>query len=234
MSRSNVTNTLLSAPRDAEADPFARERRRMVEEQIRDRDIASPRVMDAMLAVPRHEFVSAEFRRRAYADEPLPIGEGQTISQPYMVAAMTEALELTGGERVLEVGTGSGYQAAVLALLASQVFTIESHVSLAAAAQARLERLGYSNVQVCCGDGTLGLPGLAPFDAVLVTAAAPQVPSPLIEQLGEGGRLVIPVGSADEQRLLQLCKNGGRTTSRTLHFCRFVPLVGRHGWPGAH
>jgi protein-L-isoaspartate(D-aspartate) O-methyltransferase len=234
MSRSTETTTVMSAASGAEADPFARERRRMVEEQIRDREIASPRVMDAMLAVPRHEFVSAEFRRRAYADEPLPIGEGQTISQPFMVAAMTEALELTGGERVLEVGTGSGYQAAVLALLASEVYTIESHASLATAAQTRLERLAYHNVHVCSGDGTLGLPEMAPFDAILVTAAAPQVPAPLVEQLAEGGRLVIPVGSADEQRLIQLRKLGGRTTSRTLHFCRFVPLVGRHGWPGAH
>jgi protein-L-isoaspartate(D-aspartate) O-methyltransferase len=234
MSKSAVAGAVLSGPRAAEADAFVRDRSRMVEEQIRDREIASPRVIDAMLAVPRHEFVPADFRRSAYADEPLPIGEGQTISQPYMVAAMTEALELTGGERVLEVGTGSGYQAAVLALLASQVYTIESHASLATAARERLERLGYFNVQVCFGDGTLGLPELAPFDAILVTAAAPQVPAPLVEQLAEGGRLVIPVGSADEQRLLQLCKNGGRTTSRTLHFCRFVPLVGRHGWPGAH
>jgi protein-L-isoaspartate(D-aspartate) O-methyltransferase len=234
MSKPAVAGRVPSGPRAAEADPFARARRRMVEEQIRDREIASPRVLEAMLDVPRHEFVPPEFRQRAYADEPLPIGEGQTISQPFMVAAMTEALELTGGERVLEVGTGSGYQAAVLSHLAALVYSVESHPALALAAQARLERLGYSNVHVHCGDGTLGLPDCAPFDAILVSAAAPDLPPPLLEQLAEGGRLVIPVGSADEQQLFQIRKHGGQTASRTLHYCRFVPLVGRHGWPGAN
>jgi len=217
----------------AQTDEYARLRRRMIEEQIRGRETVSPRVLEAMLAVPRHEFVPDEFRNRAYADEPLPIGEGQTISQPFMVAAMANALELAGKERVLEIGTGSGYQAALLSLLAAQVYSIENHPSLATAAQARLERLGYLNVHVHCGDGTLGLPDAAPFDAILVTAAAPQVPPPLIEQLAEGGRLVIPVGSADQQELLRVRKIEGQVTSVALHYCRFVPLVGRHGWPGA-
>ena len=214
-----------------DARDFAELRRQMVDEQIRERGIGSPRVLEALLAVPLHLFVLAESMSAAYADQPLPIGEGQTISQPFMVAAMTDALELSGNERVLEVGTGSGYQAAVLSLLAAEVYTIESHASLALAARERLERLGYSNVHVHAGDGTLGLPAAAPFDAIVVTAAAPRVPPPLVEQLAEGGRLVIPVGRPDQQELLQVRKSGGQTTSRVLHYCRFVPLVGRHGWP---
>lgn len=206
-------------------------RREMVQEQIRERGIRSPRVLDAMLRVPRHEFVSEEMMAGAYADQPLPIGEGQTISQPFMVGAMTEALSLEGEERVLEVGTGSGYQAAVLALLAREVHSVESVVALATAAQARLARLGYNNVQVHCGDGTLGWAEAAPYDAIVVTAAAPRIPPPLVEQLAEGGRLVIPVGPATEQELLLVRKMEGRTTSETLHYCRFVPLLGRHGWP---
>ena len=209
---------------------FAELRRAMVDEQIRERGVNSPRVLEAMLAVPRHLFVPEDYVASAYTDQPLPIGEGQTISQPYMVAVMTEALELTGTERVLEIGTGSGYQAAVLSLLAAEVYTIESHASLALEARRRLARLGYSNVHVHTGDGTLGLPELAPFDAIVVTAAAPRVPPPLVEQLAEGGRLVIPVGQTDQQELLQVRKSGDETTSRMLHYCRFVPLVGRHGW----
>jgi protein-L-isoaspartate(D-aspartate) O-methyltransferase len=221
-------------PGAAEAEEFSRERRRMVEEQLREREVTSPRVLEAMLAVPRHAFVPADLREFAYCDEPLAIGEGQTISQPFMVAAMTEALELTGGEHVLEIGTGSGYQAAVVSRLAAKVFTVESHELLAAAARARLEQLGYANVEVHVGDGTLGLPEAAPFDAILVTAAAPGIPPPLLEQLAEGGRLVIPVGSPDQQELLQVRRSAARVTSRVLHHCRFVPLVGRHGWPGAN
>jgi len=209
---------------------FLEQRRSMVDEQIRERGVASPRLLEALLAVPRHLFVSEEYLAGAYTDQPLPIGEGQTISQPFMVAAMTEALELTGAERVLEVGTGSGYQAAVLSLLAGEVYTVESHASLAVAARRRLARLGYSNVHVYISDGTLGLPAAAPFDAIVVTAAAPRVPPPLAEQLAEGGRLVIPVGQADQQELLQVRKTAGQTTSRVLHYCRFVPLVGRYGW----
>ncbi|HEV8384629.1 MAG TPA: protein-L-isoaspartate(D-aspartate) O-methyltransferase [Candidatus Acidoferrales bacterium] len=213
---------------------LAEQRREMVEEQIRDRGVRDPRVLDAMLRVPRHEFVPEDFVPGAYADQPLPIGEGQTISQPFMVAAMTQALELQGHERVLEIGTGSGYQAAVLAVLAREVYSVENLASLAAVAQARLVRLGYDNVQVHSGDGTLGWPAAAPYDAIMVTAAAPHVPSPLVEQLAEGGRMVIPVGSAAEQELLRVRKTEGRITSETLHYCRFVPLLGRHGWPGAH
>lgn len=207
-------------------------RRAMVEEQICERGITDPRVLEAMLAVPRHLFVPEECAATAYADQPLPIGDGQTISQPFMVAAMTEALELTGNERVLEVGTGSGYQAAVLSLLAREVYTIENHAALGLAAQQRLTELGYANVHVHAGDGTLGLPELAPFDAIVVTAAAPRIPPPLLEQLASGGRLVIPVGGSDHQELLQVRKSGNETTSRALHACRFVPLFGRYGWRG--
>jgi len=209
-------------------------RREMVQEQIRERGVQDARLLDAMQRVPRHEFVSEDMQAGAYADQPLPIGEGQTISQPYMVAAMTEALALAGRERVLEVGTGSGYQAAVLSLLAREVHSVESVASLAKAAQARLARLGYGNVAVHCGDGTLGLAQAAPFDAIIVTAAAPRIPPPLVEQLAEGGRLVIPVGPATEQELVLVRKLEGRATLETLHYCRFVPLLGRYGWPSAH
>ena len=218
-----------ASEREAE---FARQRRAMVEEQIRERGVNSAPVLEAMLAVPRHEFVPAELVDEAYRDQPLPIGEGQTISQPFMVAAMTEALELTGSERVLEIGTGSGYQAAVLSLLAREVYTVESNAALALAARERLERLGYTNVHVHTGDGTLGLPEAAPFEAIVVAAAAPRVPQPLVEQLAEDGRLVIPVGEAESQELLQVRKTGGHTPWRVLHYCRFVPLIGRHGWRG--
>jgi protein-L-isoaspartate(D-aspartate) O-methyltransferase len=213
---------------------FAELRRAMVEEQIRKRGVADPRVLEAMLAVPRHEFVPAERAAEAYTDQPLPIGEGQTISQPYMVAAMAEALELTGAERVLEIGTGCGYQVAVLSRLAREVFTIEAHIPLAETAAQRLARLGFANVQVKAGDGTLGWPEAAPFDAILVTAAAPSVPPPLVEQLAEGGRLVIPVGTPDFQELCRIRKREGRTTREALFDCRFVPLRGRYGWQDPH
>ncbi len=206
-------------------------RRQMVEEQIRERGIRSPRVLEAMLRVPRHEFVSEDLIAGAYADQPLPIGAGQTISQPFMVGAMTQALELEASERVLEVGTGSGYQAAILSLLAREVHSVESICALANSAQERLARLGYKNVQVHSGDGTLGWTAAAPYNAIVVTAAAPRIPPPLVEQLAEGGRLVIPVGPAAEQELLLVRKIDGRTTSETLHYCRFVPLLGYHGWP---
>jgi protein-L-isoaspartate(D-aspartate) O-methyltransferase len=215
---------------DANVDEFAAVRRTMVEDQIRKRGIASRRVLDAMLSVPRHEFVPEQFRADAYADKPLPIGEGQTISQPFMVGAMTEALELTGAERVLEIGTGSGYQSAVLSLLAHEVISIESHTSLAFAAQERLGRLGYANVHIHNGDGSLGFAEAAPYDAILITAAAPEIPPLLASQLSEGGRLVIPVGSQENQELLQARKDGGTLHSRVLFDCRFVPLLGRYGW----
>lgn len=209
---------------------FAAQRAEMVEKQIRGRGITEPRVLEAMLAVPRHEFIPAESLAESYADKPLSIGEGQTISQPYMVAAMSAALGLSGAERVLEVGTGCGYQAAVLAHLAAEVYTVESRAPLALAARARLEHLGYKNVHVHCGDGTLGLAECAPFDAILVTAAAPAIPDPLVQQLGESGRLMIPVGSSDYQKLTLVQKSGGEMTTRVLEECRFVPLIGRHGW----
>jgi len=220
------------ASSDGREKEFEALRRQMVEEQIRGRELRSPRVLEAMMAVPRHEFVPAEYQPLAYTDQPLPIGEGQTISQPYMVAAMAEALELVGTERVLEVGAGSGYQAAVLALLAAEVYTVEFHASLARAVEERLTRLGYLNVHVRAGDGSLGWPEAAPYQAVLVTSAAPEVPPPLVEQLAEGGRLVIPVGQGDYQELRQLRKAAGQVSERTLLYCRFVPLLGRYGRRG--
>jgi protein-L-isoaspartate(D-aspartate) O-methyltransferase len=232
------------------ADALREKRALMVERQLRGRKIRSERVLEAMLAVPRHEFVAEEYWARAYDDAPLPIGEGQTISQPYMVASMSEALELTGWERVLEVGTGSGYQAAVLGRLAREVHTIEIRADLAMAARERLARLGgYENVHVHVGDGTLGRSAMRPenpesadpaclsdmwdsqpFDAILVAAGAPEIPSPLVEQLAEGGRIVVPVGSATEQQLVRGTMIGGELRSVALYYCRFVPLVGRHGW----
>lgn len=202
----------------------------MIERQIRKRGVTSPRVLEAMTAVPRHEFVPDRFRADAYADKPLPIGEGQTISQPFMVAAMTEALELNGTERVLEVGTGSGYQAAVLSLLAREVYSVESHTSLALAAQERLARLGYANVHVHNGDGSAGFMDAAPYDAILVTAAAPAIPQVFVSQLREGGRIVIPVGDQQDQILTQAKLENGVLKTRELFSCRFVPLLGRYGW----
>jgi protein-L-isoaspartate(D-aspartate) O-methyltransferase len=211
-------------------DAFAAARRAMVETQIRRRGVSSERVLEAMATVPRHEFIPQQFLNDAYADKPLPIGEGQTISQPYMVAAMTEALDLKGSERVLEIGTGSGYQAAVLSSLASQVITVESHTSLALAAQELLTKLGYANVHVHNGDGSAGLPDAAPYDAILVTAGAPQIPQVFAKQLREGGRLVIPVGDRENQNLVCAQKKNGELKSRVLFGCKFVLLLGRYGW----
>lgn len=215
---------------DGRADEFALQRTEMVEKQLRRRGISDARVLAVMASVRREEFVPDECRARAYDDGPLPIGEGQTISQPYIVAAMTAALALAGTERVLEVGAGCGYQAAVLALLAQTVFAVESRSKLASAVATRLERLGYRNVHVHCGDGTLGLPELAPFDAILVSAAAPAVPEPLRWQLAENGRLILPVGDAENQELQLIERHGNSFETRTLEACRFVPLVGHHGW----
>jgi protein-L-isoaspartate(D-aspartate) O-methyltransferase len=213
----------------AEVD-FSAQREIMVAEQIRSRGISTEWVLEAMRSIPRHEFVPEDLMWAAYEDRPLPIGEKQTISQPFMVAVMTEALELDPADTVLEIGTGSGYQTAILARHARKVISIEWHAALATAAQARLERMGIRNVRVLSGDGTLGLEEAAPYDAILVTAAAPRVPSPLLQQLADGGRLVIPVGDTEQQELLRLRKNGSQTTTETLHLCRFVPLVGRYGW----
>lgn len=209
---------------------FAEARRTMVDEQIRRRGVSDERVLAAMAQVPRHEFVPPDCRGRAYEDAPLPIGEGQTISQPYIVAAMTAALRLVGGERVLEIGTGCGYQAAILGCLASQVYTVECRSELAAEASDRLARLGYANVHVHCGDGTLGLPELAPFDAILVAAAAPSVPAPLVDQLAVGGRMIVPVGDAENQDLQLIERVDAALRTIALEPCRFVPLVGAHGW----
>jgi len=206
-------------------------RRAMVEEQIRKRGIRSPRVLEALARVPRHLFVPEDLIEHAYEDRALGIGERQTISQPYMVAAMTDYLELQGAERVLEIGAGSGYQAAVLAELAREVVTIEKNGSLAESARARLAALGYHNIRVEIGDGTLGWPESAPFDAILVAAAAPSIPPPLVAQLAEGGRLVIPVGQNDQQMLMRIRKLGNEISEEKLFPCQFVPLRGAYGWP---
>jgi protein-L-isoaspartate(D-aspartate) O-methyltransferase len=220
-----------SSPRSS--PDFATARNEMVARQIRSRGIISSSVLDAMAAVPRHEFVPAEALASAYSDEALPIGCGQTISQPFMVAAMTNALELGGTERVLEIGGGCGYQAAVLSLLAQDVIVVELQPALAGASRERLARLGYAKVRVVDGDGSLGWPARAPYDAILVSAAAPAIPPPLIEQLAEGGRLVVPVGSSDRQNLLRIVKSAGGLAEESLCACRFVPLLGRHGWPAS-
>jgi protein-L-isoaspartate(D-aspartate) O-methyltransferase len=209
---------------------FDTARHEMVACQIRGRDIHSKRVLEAMETVPRHLFVPSQHAHEAYGDSPLPIGEGQTISQPFMVAAMADALLLRGPERVLEVGAGSGYQSAVLSRLASIITTVEAQHVLAVSGRERLAELGYKNVRVEEGDGSLGWPSDAPYDAILVTAAAPAVPQPLIDQLAEGGRLVIPIGAPDHQELLRITKLHSRTTKESLYACRFVPLIGRHGW----
>ena len=212
---------------------FAIARERMVADQLRARGITDPRVLTAMGRVPRHRFVEEALAARAYGDYPLPIGEKQTISQPYMVALMTQALELVGGERVLEVGTGSGYQTAILAELATKVYSVERIRSLADRARAILEELGYYNVLIRVGDGTLGWREEGPFDAVLVTAAAPEVPAPLVEQLKAGGRLVIPVGGSTAQVLKCLVKEpDGLIRESELVGCVFVKLVGEQGWQG--
>jgi protein-L-isoaspartate(D-aspartate) O-methyltransferase len=201
-------------------------RREMVEHQLKARDVTDSRVLWAMGKVPRHRFVGPALARQAYADSALPIEEGQTISQPYIVALMTQLLELKGPERVLEVGTGSGYQAAVLAELVQQVYTIEILPGLAASAVARLKALGYRNVQVKAGDGYLGWPEQAPFDAIIVTAGATHIPQPLITQLKEGGRLVIPVGATSGlQELLHGRKERGQLVTRAIAPVRFVPLI---------
>jgi protein-L-isoaspartate(D-aspartate) O-methyltransferase len=225
-----VSGDLEDARGSASAE-FAEQRRAMVESQLRGRGIKDSRVLEAMQAVPRHLFVPPAVAAAAYADEPLAIGEGQTISQPYIVAAMTEALELTGSERVLEVGAGSGYQAAILSPLAREVIAVEARPMLARTARERLSQLGYSNVRVEIGDGTLGWPPGSPYDGILVAAAAPMVPPPLIEQLADGGRLVIPLGSAEHQELFRVRKQAGRIVQQALFACRFVPLVGRYAWP---
>jgi protein-L-isoaspartate(D-aspartate) O-methyltransferase len=204
---------------------FQTARRQMVEKQLRQRDVRDERVLRAMATVPRHLFVPPAQRPRAYDDGPLPIGQEQTISQPYIVALMTENLRLTGTETVLEIGTGSGYQAAVLSMLAEKVYSIEIIPELAETARERLASLGYRNVTVIVGDGNLGWPQGSPYDAIIVTAAAPQIPPALVEQLAEGGRLIVPTEVDGEQHLLRLHKAGGKVTQEDLGLVRFVPLV---------
>ncbi len=213
-----------------EPDIYQKARERMVRTQIASRGIKDPRVLAAMLKVPRHLFVEEALKDQAYGDYPLPIGEGQTISQPYIVALMTEALELKGPEKVLEVGTGSGYQAAILAELAKWVYSIERYPSLAQRAKRLLERLGYRNVIIKVGDGTRGWPEVAPFDAIIVTAAGPKIPEPLLEQLAEGGRLVMPVGDEWSQFLIKVTKKNGKFFKENLGAVRFVKLVGEYGF----
>jgi protein-L-isoaspartate(D-aspartate) O-methyltransferase len=206
------------------------QRARMVDYQLRGRDITDPRVLEVMGRVPRHLFVPQDSSHLAYSDMPLPIGQRQTISQPYIVALMTQCLELKGEETVLEVGTGSGYQAAVLAGLARKVYTLERLAELADRARELLEHLGIDNVEVRHVDGSGGLPEHAPYDAIIVTAAAPRAPQPLLDQLAEGGRLLIPVGGVDGQMLERWRRHSGRVDGERIVPVAFVPLVGEFGW----
>ena len=217
---------------DGREDPkaYAKERERMVRDQLAERGITDIRVLDAMRRVPRHLMVEEALRFRAYDDHPLPIGEGQTISQPFIVALTCQALSLRGAERVLEIGTGSGYQTAILAELAEKVYTIERLKSLGSRARERLEALGHHNVAGRIADGSLGWPEESPFDAIVVAASSPEVPAPLKEQLAEGGRLVIPIGEVDEQALVRITKERGESRLENLSACVFVKLVGKHGW----
>ncbi len=212
-------------------DDFDFDRPLLSREQIRRRGVRDEKVLEAMERVPRHEFVPAAHLGAAYDDRPLPIGESETISQPYIVAAMTAAAGVEPGDKVLEIGTGSGYQAAILAYLGGKVFTMERNFLLADAARARLAQLGYAGVEVIEGDGTEGYPAAAPYQVILVTAASPKVPQPLLDQLDDGGRMVIPVGDLWHQDLQLLFKHQGQVAARFLDPCQFVPLIGRHGWP---
>ncbi len=209
---------------------YARERERMVAGQLVARGIADARVLDAMGKVPRHFFVDEALRDRAYGDHPLPIGEGQTISQPFMVARMTELLQLTGREKVLEIGTGSGYQAAVLSQLAARVCGVERIAKLATRARETLEDMGIDNVWVRTANGTFGWPDEAPFDRILVAAGGPAVPPPLLQQLAEGGRMIIPVGTTDTQRLQVIDMVGGQPQVTEDSGCVFVKLIGKYAW----
>lgn len=202
----------------------------MVEKQIEFRGITSPRVLEAMRAVPRHKFVPGQYLERSYNDTPLPIGEGQTISQPYMVAWMTELLQLNSDTVVLEIGTGSGYQTAILCYIAGFVYTVEYIPSLAREAEKRLTGLGFDNLEVIVGDGSKGYPEKAPYQAIVVTAGSPDVPPLLVDQLDEGGRIVIPVGSTQLQELILVRKEKDEILTDELGSCVFVPLVGEYGW----
>jgi len=209
---------------------FSKTRLKMVDEQVAARGIQDQRVLAAMRKVPRHLFVEEALQDQAYSDHPLPIGDKQTISQPYMVALMTEALALTGKEKVLEIGTGSGYQTAILAECAAKVFSIERIRSLAIRARKLLLDLGYFNVEIKFSDGTVGWNDESPFDAIMVTAGAPDIPQPLIDQLKVGGRMAIPVGDANIQDLIRITKTEDGTKKEDFGGCRFVKLIGKHGW----
>ena len=211
--------------------PFAAERRAMIEAQLRQRGIRDERLLEAMYAVPRHEFVPPASVHAAYDDCPLPLADGQTISQPYIVAAMTYAVGVQLGDKALEVGTGSGYQAAILAALGAKVYTLERHPRLAAEARAHLARLGYESVEVIEGDGTEGYPPAAPYQIIMVTAGAPEVPEALLAHLADGGRMIIPVGNLYHQTLQLILKHGTETVTKYLDACQFVPLIGKRGWP---
>lgn len=211
-------------------DQYGTGRERMVQEQLRSRDITDERLLAVMLEVPRHCFVDDALRGRAYGDHPLPIGAGQTISQPYIVAFMTQALQLTGVEKVLEIGTGSGYQAAILSRLCSQVYTVERINSLLAGARKTFDQLRYYNIRAKLDDGTVGWPENGPYDAIIVTAGGPAIPEPLIEQLADPGRLIIPVGNQHVQELQLLEKRQGQVVVTNLASVRFVDLVGEYGW----
>ena len=212
-------------------DSYAVACQKMLDSQLRGRGIQDMRVLDAMARVPRHEFVPDICRAQAYDDHPIPIGEGQSISQPYIVAVTLQSLALQPSDIVLEVGTGSGYQTALLAALVLHVYSVERHADLAQQAAGALLRLGYDNATVVVGDGSQGLPDHAPFDAIAVSAAAPFIPHPLLEQLTEGGRMVIPVGPEGVQELLLVRKQDEQPVIQTLESCRFVPLVGAQGYP---
>ena len=214
----------------AEQNLYQLQRERMVKEQLIRRDIRDQRVLEAMRSVPRHAFVPPEHQHMAYGDGPLPIGSGQTISQPYIVALMSQLLNLNGDEKVLEVGTGSGYQAAVLAHLAQEVHTIERHTNLAEQAGHTLRDLGYDNVHVHVGDGTRGWSQAAPYDAIVVTAGSPKVPKSLLSQLDDGGRMIIPVGGRGNQRLERWYREGDDFRRERILPVAFVPLLGEEGW----
>ena len=209
----------------ANTDVYALLRKRMVDSQLRARGIGDERVLGAMERVPRHEFAPARYRDQAYEDHPLPIGEGQTISQPYIVASMLEALALSSRDKVLEVGTGSGYLTALLAEVTEDVVSLERHTSLAAAAGGLLNDMGYQNVRVITGDGSRGFPESAPYDAIIVSAAAPELPHELVRQLADGGRMIIPVGRGDTQQLQLIAKRDGQLRTSLRELCRFVPLI---------
>ncbi len=204
---------------------FSSLRQRMVDAQLRARGVSDQRVLGAMTRVPRHEFVPERYRDQAYEDHPLPIGEDQTISQPYIVAAMLQALNLSSTDKVLEVGTGSGYVTALLAEMTARVVSIERHPALADAARKLLAGMGYNNIRVVAGDGSRGFPEAAPYDAILVSAAAPELPPALVSQLAEGGRMMIPIGRADSQQLQFIEKRNGQPQITLRELCRFVPLI---------